>query len=162
LIGMRRFGASVGVTAAFNLNLLARINRELDGDFMLSRFQHAAMYNSEGRRIEMHLISTRQQTVNIHKAELSVTFQKDETIWTESSYKYDPEEVVQMAKRSGFDCEAQWIDEEWPFAQTFLVPTQMREWRLQSYAGSDADGERQSGAGPTNNFPFRGSIERKT
>jgi len=104
LIGMRRFGASVGVTAAFNLNLLARINRELDGDFMLSRFQHAAMYNSEERRIEMHLVSTGQLTVNIDKRELSVIFLKKETIWTENSYKYNPEVVVQMTKRSGFDC----------------------------------------------------------
>lgn len=120
---VRAYDDALGVTAAFNLNLLARINRELDGDFLLSEFRHAAIYNSEACRIEMHLVSNRKQTVNIQKAEFSVEFEKGETIWTESSYKYTAEEVVEVGRRSGFDCRFQWVDKDWPFAQTLLVPT---------------------------------------
>jgi len=111
----------IGVTAAFNLNLLARINRELDADFDLSAFRHAVRYDPQERRIEMHLRSTRAQSVTVRKAGLSVDFANDETIWTESSYKYVPEEVVEMARRTGFRCEAQWVDREWPFAQSLLI-----------------------------------------
>jgi L-histidine Nalpha-methyltransferase len=112
----------LGVTAAFNLNLLARINRELDGDFDLTRFRHAALWNQLERRIEMHLRSTIEQSVNIRKCELSATFMKGETIWTESSHKYAAEEVVEMGRRAGFRCTGQWFDREWPFAETLLVP----------------------------------------
>ncbi len=119
---IRAYDDAIGATAAFNLNLLARINRELEGDFVLSQFQHAALYNSRQRRIEMHLVSRQDQSVDIAGAGVRARFQKDETIWTESCYKYQPEEVVEMGDRSGFRCEAQWIDEEWPFAQTLLVP----------------------------------------
>ncbi len=111
----------LGVTAAFNLNLLARINRELGANFNLFQFRHVVRYNEQERRIEMYLRSTCRQTVEVLKAGFSVTFEKDETIWTESSHKYRPEEVVQMAERTGFRCEAQWLDAEWPFAQSLLV-----------------------------------------
>jgi dimethylhistidine N-methyltransferase len=110
-----------GVTAAFNLNLLARVNRELDADFDLSRFQHVVRYDEKERRIEMHLRSTVPQTVTIHKAECAVTLQKDETIWTESSHKYNLEEVAAMGERVGFRCDAQWVDQEWPFGQSLLL-----------------------------------------
>jgi dimethylhistidine N-methyltransferase len=110
-----------GVTAAFNLNLLGRINRELDGDFVLQRFRHHALYNPDESRIEMHLVSTVDQTVRIHKAGLMVGLRRGETIWTESSHKYRREDVVQMARAAGFRCEGQWVDEEWPFAQSLLV-----------------------------------------
>ena len=112
----------LGVTAAFNLNLLSRINRELEGDFDLAKFRHLALYNERERRIEMHLRSTVEQTVTVRKSELSVTFQKDETIWTESSHKYAPQEVIEMAQRTGFRCDGQWFDEEWPFAENLLLP----------------------------------------
>lgn len=111
----------LGVTAAFNLNLLARINRELAADFDLSQFKHVARINQEARSVEMHLRSTRQQTVTIPGAELLVEFLEDETIWTESSHKYSAEEVVQIARDAGFLCRAQWIDEEWPFAESLLI-----------------------------------------
>jgi L-histidine Nalpha-methyltransferase len=111
----------LGVTAAFNLNILGRINRELGGDFVLRHFQHAARYNDEARSVEMHLVSTREQTVNVRRAGLQVTFAKDETIWTESSHKYSVEEVSQMAADSGFRCQAQWIDQEWPFAESLWI-----------------------------------------
>jgi L-histidine Nalpha-methyltransferase len=109
-----------GVTAAFNLNLLARINRELGANFDLSCFKHEARWNYADRRIEMHLRSTRRQTVQIPAAGLRVIMDENETIWTESSHKYKAEEIPGMAARTGFRCEAQWVDEEWPFAQNLL------------------------------------------
>ncbi|MFI5056594.1 MAG: L-histidine N(alpha)-methyltransferase [Candidatus Acidiferrales bacterium] len=110
-----------GVTAAFNLNLLARINRELGADFDLSCFHHEARWNTAERRIEMHLRSICRQEVEIPAAGLRVTLDEDETIWTESSHKYRPEDAIAMAERTGFRCEGQWIDEEWPFAQNLLI-----------------------------------------
>jgi len=111
----------LGVTAAFNLNVLARINRELGGDFDLARFEHEAVYNRADRRIEMHLRSRGKQQAHIQMADLTVTLNAGETIWTESSHKFHPEEVYAMAHGSGFRCEAQWIDEEWAFAENLLV-----------------------------------------
>ena len=110
-----------GVTAAFNMNLLARINRELGADFDLSCFQHEARWNYAERRIEMHLRSLRRQTVRIPAAGLRVMLDEDETIWTESSHKYKAEEIPGMAERTGFRCDGQWIDDEWPFAQNLLI-----------------------------------------
>jgi len=110
----------LGVTAAFNLNLLARLNRELEADFRLDFFRHVARYSREERRIEMHLQSTLEQTITIPGAGLAVTFKRGETIWTESSHKYNLPEILQMGHQSGFRCEAQWVDEEWPFAHTLL------------------------------------------
>jgi L-histidine N-alpha-methyltransferase len=110
-----------GVTAAFNLNLLARINRELGADFDLSCFRHEARWNSAERRIEMHLRSICQQTVKIPAAGLRIMLDEDETIWTESSHKYQAEEILEMAARTGFRCDGQWIDKEWPFAQNLLI-----------------------------------------
>ena len=112
---------ATGVTAAFNLNLLARINRELDADFDLDQFEHVARFNSQARSVEMHLRSLRKQTVNIPKSELSVTFLNGETIWTESSHKYFRDEVPEIAAAAGFRCDAQWVDEEWPFAENLLI-----------------------------------------
>jgi len=112
---------SLGVTAAFNLNLLARINRELDADFVLSQFEHVAKFNQDVGSVEMHIRSLKKQTVAIPAAELSVTFCEGETIWTESSDKYSLGEVFRMAEKAGFRCDAQWIDEEWPFAENLLI-----------------------------------------
>jgi L-histidine N-alpha-methyltransferase len=111
----------LGVTAAFNLNLLARINRELGGQFVLSQFEHVARFNEKARSIEMHLRSRQAQTVVVEAAELTVAFRAGETIWTESSHKYRTEEVEAMAARSGFACPAQWIDEEWLFAENLWM-----------------------------------------
>jgi L-histidine N-alpha-methyltransferase len=110
-----------GVTAAFNLNLLARMNRELGADFDLGSFRHEARWNSVERRIEMHLRSTCQQTVKIPAAGLRIMLEEDETIWTESSHKYKAEEIPEMAARTGFHCDGQWLDREWPFAQNLLI-----------------------------------------
>jgi len=111
----------LGVTAAFNLNLLTRINRELDADFDLGCFEHLARFNRETRSIEMHLRSTRDQVVTIGRAGISVPILEDETIWTESSHKYSLHEVVSMSEEAGFRCDAQWIDHEWPFAENLLI-----------------------------------------
>jgi L-histidine Nalpha-methyltransferase len=111
----------LGVTAAFNLNLLARINRELDADFRLQNFEHVALFNPEARSVEMHLRSKEDQVVSIAKADLRVSFARGETIWTESSHKYAQAEPFQIARRAGFRCEAQWIDHEWPFAENLLI-----------------------------------------
>jgi L-histidine N-alpha-methyltransferase len=112
---------SIGATAAFDLNLLARINRELGGDFDLSSFRHEARYNIAQRRVEMHLRSQCDQVVSIPGAGCTVSFLKDETIWTESSHKYQAGEISAMAQRNGFRCDAQWIDTEWPFAESLLI-----------------------------------------
>jgi dimethylhistidine N-methyltransferase len=113
------YSDSLGVTAAFNRNLLARVNRELGGNFDLSRFEHVAFYNAHERRIEMHLRSLENQIVTIE--ETSFTLQCDETIWTESCHKYGRDEPAKMAGHTGFDCVAQWVDGDWPFAESLLV-----------------------------------------
>jgi uncharacterized SAM-dependent methyltransferase len=118
---IRAYDDEIGVTAAFNRNILARINRELDADFDLSQFAHLAKINSEARSVEMHLQSKCRQTVRIPAADLRVEFEEGETIWTESSHKYARDEVFQMATAAGFSCQAQWIDEEWPFAENLLI-----------------------------------------
>lgn len=112
-----------GVTAAFNKNLLARINRELGADFELDNFAHEARWNARERRIEMHLRSLTRQRVHIPAAGLRMTLEEDETIWTESSHKYRSGEAAEMGERTGFRCEGQWVDEEWPFAQNLLIAT---------------------------------------
>jgi dimethylhistidine N-methyltransferase len=106
-----------GVTGAFNLNLLGRINRELGGDFQLRRFEHQARWNEDQRRIEMHLRSRLNQTAFIAEADLTVSFSAGETIWTESSHKFQLPELDAMAEQTGFGVEAQWIDWDWPFAE---------------------------------------------
>jgi len=110
----------IGVTASFNLNLLARINRDLGGNFDLSKFRHEARFRQEQGRIEMHLVSLEEQTVDIPGAGVRIRFRAGETIWTESSHKYALGEVQEMAARTGYQCVAQWVDQEWPFAQSLF------------------------------------------
>jgi dimethylhistidine N-methyltransferase len=106
----------LGVTAAFDLNLLARINRELGADFDLRNFRHEARWAPRFRRVEMHLRSLRDQIVTIPGARCRVTLREGETIWTESSHKFDLEGLEALAARTGFTTLARWIDDEWPFA----------------------------------------------
>ena len=108
-----------GVTASFNLNLLGRINRELGGEFNLRAFAHEARYDAAERRIEMHLRSRIDQTVAVRQAGVCATFRAGETIWTESSHKFHAEEIPEMARQAGFRVDAQWVDQEWPFAESF-------------------------------------------
>lgn len=118
---LHAYDDELGVTAAFNLNLLARVNRELGADFDLSQFAHVARINSAARSVEMHLELKRRQIVSIPEAEIVVEFQKGETIWTESSHKYAASEIFRMARDAGFRCEVQWTDQQWPFAESLLV-----------------------------------------
>ncbi len=110
-----------GVTAAFNLNLLGRINRELDADFDMRRFAHVIRYHEEAQRIEMHLRSRVYQIVSVKKADLIVDFAEGETICTESCHKFQPEQVLTMARVAGFTLAQQWVDEDWPFAENLLI-----------------------------------------
>lgn len=111
----------LGVTAAFNVNILARINRELDGDFALRHFSHEIRYDPVERRIEMHLRSTHHQTVSIKAADVICRFRKGDTIWTEACHKFNVDELRDMARRTGYVCIEQWVDGEWPFAESLWI-----------------------------------------
>ena len=111
----------LGVTAAFNRNLLVRINRELEADFDIGQFEHLALYNGETGSIEMHLRSLKEQQVKIGMAGLTVSLAFGETIWTETSHKYSHRELLRMARQTGFRCEAQWVDREWPFVDSLWI-----------------------------------------
>jgi len=110
-----------GVTAAFNLNLLGRMNRELGADFDLRKFEHEARWNEAERRIEMHLRSSVDQSVFIAEAAFRVRFRGGETIWTESSHKFQRHEMFEMADQSGFCVREQWVDPEWPFVESLWM-----------------------------------------
>ena len=100
----------LGVTAAFNKNLLVRINRELAANFDLAAFDHRAVFNREESRVEMHLVSRREQVVSIPDAGCDVRFEAGETIWTESSYKYSPESLCGMVEEAGFSLRRRFLD----------------------------------------------------
>ena len=109
---------ATGVTAAFNVNVLGRINRELGADFDLQSFAHEVRWNDQERRIEMHLRSCRHQSVYIDALKSVVHFSAGETIWTESSHKFTEQELTHYARASGFEPVATWTDREWPFVET--------------------------------------------
>ena len=100
----------LGVTAAFNRNLLVRINRELDGDFDVSQFAHRSIWNAVESRVEMHLVARSAQSIHIRAAGISFTMNEGEHIWTESSYKYLPDEIVRRLESAGFRLTAKWLD----------------------------------------------------
>jgi len=110
----------LGVTAAFNRNLLVRVNRELGGDFDVDGFTHRAVWNEEARRVEMQLVSARRQRVRVPASRLDITFEPGEAIWTESSYKYRPNGVLEMLAHAGFAPIAQWIDDADGFALSLV------------------------------------------
>ena len=107
-----------GVTAAFNLNLLTRINRELGGDFVLSNFQHKAVWNAEASRVEMHLESTKEHAV--HVAGRVFNFAEGETIHTENSYKFTVDSFERLAARAGWKLEQVWESPAPSFAVALL------------------------------------------
>ena len=113
---------SRGVTAAFNFNLLRRINRELEADFAVEAFEHRAVYHPDRGRVEMHLLSTREQTVRIKAANMTVRLAEGETIHTENSHKYTAEILSYLQSRAGFMEEAAWTDERGWF--------RLQRWRL--------------------------------
>jgi len=100
----------LGVTAAFNLNLLVRVNRELGGDFDVRQFEHRAIWNAAESRVEMHLVSRLRQRVQVRGAGIDVTFDAGELIWTESSYKYRAEDLAPLLARAGFRLAGQWLE----------------------------------------------------
>ena len=110
----------LGVTAAFNRNLLVRINRELGADFDIGAFHHRALWSAAESRVEMHLVAASRQHVHIPSSSLEVVFEAGDTIWTESSYKYQPGDVVRMLERAGFRWVERWIDDEDGFALTLV------------------------------------------
>jgi dimethylhistidine N-methyltransferase len=113
---------ALGVTAAFNRNLLARINRELGGHFELSRFTHRAFFNRDASRIEMHLVSLGAQRVVIDDLSLEIDLADGESIHTENSYKYDDGMLAALAREGGFSIEHRWSDTRAWFADVLMVP----------------------------------------
>ena len=114
----KAYNDSKGITAQFNLNILDRINRELDGNFKISNFEHLAFYNEEEARIEMHLVSLKKQKVNVAGEEIS--FSEGETIHTESSYKYSVDDFKQLVMDAGLKHAAVWEDREHLFSVHFI------------------------------------------
>jgi dimethylhistidine N-methyltransferase len=110
-----------GVTAAFNRNALARLNRELDADFDVAAFQHRALYDPKARRIEMHLVPLTPETVRVEGLGLSLRIEAGEGIWTESSHKFGAGEIPTLASAAGLRCAGEWIDAEWPFSLTLSI-----------------------------------------
>lgn len=117
----KAYDDSRGVTAQFNLNLLGRINRELDGRFDLDQFRHRAVYDEKAGRIEMCLDSTTRQQVAIGRLELVVSFEAGEPIHTENSYKYSPAEIEELACGAGLRLERQWFDPERRFSENLFA-----------------------------------------
>ncbi len=115
------YNDKLGVTAAFNKNLLWRINRELGGHFDLDSFRHRAKYNSAEGRVEMHLISDTAQDVAIDALGMTVHFEPGESIHTESSYKYNPKQVEALADETGFKVLQTWTDQAKTFTSNLLV-----------------------------------------
>ncbi len=118
----KAYDDSQGITAQFNLNLLARINRELGGHFNLEAFQHRAVYNEELGRIEMYLVSMREQHVRIDQLDRDVPLAAGEVIHTENSYKYTLEQIEALATQAGLCLQRQWLDEQRRFSTNLLAP----------------------------------------
>jgi len=115
----RAYNDAKGITSAFNLNLLGRLNRELDADFQIGYFKHHAFYNNEEGRVEMHLVSLKDQMVHLNG--IGIPFTEGESIWTESSYKYDIDEFEKIASAAGFRLDKVWNDDRKWFSVQYLV-----------------------------------------
>jgi dimethylhistidine N-methyltransferase len=115
----RAYNDAAGITAAFNLNLLARLNREAGANFDTNRFRHLAVFNQAMNRVEMHLVSLARQTVRIGGEEFR--FQRDETIQTESCYKYEPDDFRRLAGAVGFELREVWTDPRSYFSMQCLT-----------------------------------------
>ncbi|HEX5339715.1 MAG TPA: L-histidine N(alpha)-methyltransferase, partial [Gammaproteobacteria bacterium] len=113
------YNDQAGVTAAFNLNLLQRINREMDGDFDPARFRHRAVFNAAESRIEMHLVSEAAQIVSV--ADRRFSFRGGEHIVTEYSYKYTLDSFAALAARAGYSVEQVWTDDRGWFSVQYLT-----------------------------------------
>jgi len=111
----------IGVTGAFNRNLLHRLNRELGADFRVDRFEHRAVWRAAESRVDMHLVSLERQTIHVRDADVTFTMEPGEIIWTESSHKYTADEVAERVERAGFGVSRQWVDERHRFALTLAT-----------------------------------------
>ena len=118
----RAYDDAQGVTARFNLNILAHINRELGGHFDLENFHHRAVYNPEPGRIEMYLVSTNAQSIPIDHLDLEVEFAAGEAIHTENSYKYSRAEIQALASDAGLRLEQQFFDAHQRFSVNLFAP----------------------------------------
>ncbi|EPA05910.1 L-histidine N(alpha)-methyltransferase [Candidatus Nitrosarchaeum limnium] len=114
------YNDSQGVTAQFNLNVLSRLNDELDSNFNLNNFSHYALYNEHDQRIEMYLKSLEDQSVVISKSNLSIMLKKNELIHTEHSHKFKISQIKDLMHDTGFKIETIWLDENSYFALTLL------------------------------------------
>lgn len=115
------YNDALGVTAAFNLNLLVRINRELDADFDVRFFKHEVDYNEEVGRVETHIVSTRTQTIHVRGLDLEVQFLEGERMHTENSYKYDLDGLSRIAVETGFVRTHTWLDEREQFSSNLFL-----------------------------------------
>jgi uncharacterized SAM-dependent methyltransferase len=113
---------SLGVTARFTLNLLRRINRELGGDFDLDGFRHRAAYDERRGRVDIHLVSLREQRVRIAALDLALGFAEGEAIHAESSYKYSPAEIGSLGRGAGLAVEHHWCDAAGLFSLNVFAP----------------------------------------
>ena len=114
------YNDSQGVTAEFNLNVLSRINDELDADFNLNNFSHHAIYNEKDQRIEMYLKSLKEQSIIISKSKLELKLDKDELIHTEYSHKYRLSEIHNLLNDVGFELKHTWLDENKHFSLSLV------------------------------------------
>lgn len=115
------YNDALGVTSAFNLNVLARINRELGGTFDLHAFRHRAFYSETMGRIEIYIESLANQQVRIEKLDLTVDFAEGELIHTENSYKYDKAGIERLAADTGFKLARTWLDSQERFSSNLLL-----------------------------------------
>ncbi|MDB4966947.1 MAG: L-histidine N(Alpha)-methyltransferase [Myxococcales bacterium] len=113
---------AAGVTGRFNLNLLQRINRELGGDFDLGAFRHRARWNERLGRVEMRIVSQARQRVTVAQLDLDVVFEAGEGIYTESSYKYSPDEIDRLARAAGLVIEERWLDAKERYSLNRMAP----------------------------------------
>ena len=112
---------ALGVTAAFDKNLLVQLNRDFGADFPLDAFTHEARWNASARRVEMHLRATRACEVQVPRLELCLRFTVGETIWTESSHRFSVAELLAWGEAAGLPCRRSWVDEAWPLALALFV-----------------------------------------
>jgi uncharacterized SAM-dependent methyltransferase len=118
---LRAYDDALGVTAAFNKNVLVRLNRQWQANFPLDAFVHKSLWNADHRRIEMHLFATMDCTVTIPRLSRTLQLRAGESLWTESSHRFSVREISDWATASRFRIARQWLDTDWPFAQLLLV-----------------------------------------
>jgi dimethylhistidine N-methyltransferase len=115
----RAYNDALGITAAFNMNILVRLNRELGANFALDQFRHYAFYNPVFARVEMHLVSLIEQVVRL--GGVYIHFDRGESIWTEASYKYNPHEFAALAAAAGWQVQQVWTDDRGLFSVQYLT-----------------------------------------